>query len=281
MASPVLPPFAYFGGKTRLASQIAAAFPPHEHYVEPFGGSLAVLLAKPRSRMETVNDLDGDLMTFWRVLRDQPADLARVCALTPHSRAEHLEAYALDDAPDDLERARRVWVLLTQGRGGQMKQTGWRHYVDPAGSVTSMPGYLEAYVGRIEPAAARLAGVSLECQPALDLCTRYGKSRNVLLYVDPPYLGSTRYSGGYRHEMKTEAGHRDLAAVLRGSAATVVLSGYDSPLYLELYPDWHVTRIETTTGQGGTRQERTEVLWSNRLPEPHLFTELEGNPDGE
>lgn len=154
------PPFVYFGGKIRLAEQIAAALPPHEHYVEPFGGSLAVLLAKPRSRMETVNDLDGDLVTFWRVLRDQPDELMRACALTPHSRAEHLEAYELEQASSELERARRVWVLLTQGRGGQLRPTGWRHYVDPAGSVFGMPGYLEAYVDRIAPAAGRLAGVS-------------------------------------------------------------------------------------------------------------------------
>lgn len=269
------PPFAYFGGKTRLAEQIAAAFPPHEHYVEPYGGSLAVLLAKPRSRMETVNDLDGDLMTFWRVLRDQPDDLARVCALTPHARVEQLEAYALGEAPDDLERARRVWVLLSQGRAGVLRPTGWRHYVDPAGSVTSMPRYLEAYVSRIAPAAARLAGVSLECQPALELITRYGKSPNVLLYVDPPYLGtSRRWGNAYRHEMRNEQEHRDLAAVLHACDATVVLSGYDSPLYLELYPDWHVTRIDTMTGQGGTKQDRTEVLWSNRLAEPTLFEHL-------
>lgn len=202
------PPFAYFGGKTRLADRIVELLPPHEHYVEPYAGSLAVLLAKPRSLMETVNDLDGDLMTFWRVLRDRPDELAEACALTPHSRAEHFEAYDLDAAPTEVERARRVWTLLSQGRGRQMKPTGWRHYVDPAGSVTSMPGYLEAYVGRIAPAAARLAGVSLECQPALQIIERYGYSRKVLLYVDPPYLGSTRLSGGYRHEMKTEAERR-------------------------------------------------------------------------
>lgn len=265
------PPFTYFGGKIRIAEQIAAALPPHEHYVEPYGGSLAVLLAKPRARMETVNDLDGDLMTFWRVLREQPGELARVCALTPHARAEHLDAYALDEAHTDLERARRVWVLLTQGRGGQLRPTGWRHFVDPAGSVFGMPGYLEAYVDRIAPGAGRLAGVSLECQPALDLIARYGKSPNVLLYVDPPYLGSTRVSDGYRHEMKTEAEHRELAAALLDARAAVVLSGYDSPLYTELYDGWHVTRIDTTTGQGGTRQERTEVLWSNRPPAATLF----------
>ncbi|TKG57951.1 DNA adenine methylase [Prauserella endophytica] len=266
------PPFAYFGGKTRLAEQIVAHLPPHEHYVEPFAGSLAVLLAKPRSRMETVNDIDHDLMTFWRVLREQPAELARVCALTPHARAEFLEAYALGlDEPDDIERARRIWVRLAQSRSGTLLRTGWRHYVDPAGSTTSMPGYLEAYVGRMAAGAERLAGVSLECQPALDIIDRYGRSERVLLYVDPPYLGSTRVSGGYRHEMKTEAQHRELAAALRSCAASVVLSGYDSPLYTDLYDGWHVTRIDTTTGQGGTRQDRTEVLWSNRTPEPSLF----------
>ena len=73
-------PFPYFGGKTSHAARIASLLPDHGHYVEPFAGSLAVLLAKPRSRMETVNDLDGDLMTFWRVLRDQPEELARACA---------------------------------------------------------------------------------------------------------------------------------------------------------------------------------------------------------
>ena len=100
-------PFRYFGGKTRQAERIASLLPPHEHYVEPFAGSLAVLLAKPRSRMETVNDLDQDLMTFWRVLRDDPDGLAAVMALTPHSRAEHGLAYDLSSSMTDLERARR------------------------------------------------------------------------------------------------------------------------------------------------------------------------------
>ncbi|WP_234974522.1 DNA adenine methylase [Williamsia sterculiae] len=106
------PPMAYFGGKTRLAPRIAGMLPAHGHYVEPFAGSLAVLLTKPISRMETVNDLDGDLMTFWRVLRDRPTELARVCALTPHSRAELIEAQNVSDHADldDLERARLVWV---------------------------------------------------------------------------------------------------------------------------------------------------------------------------
>lgn len=265
------PPFAYFGGKTKLAPKIAATFPAHEHYVEPFGGSLAVLLAKAPSPMETVNDLDRELMTFWQVLREQPLELARVCALTPHSRAEHQDAYERDDEPERLELARRVWVQLSQGRSGQMKRTGWRHYVDPSGSTTSMPGYLDGYVARILDDAARLAEVSLECQPAIQLIERYGRSPNVLLYVDPPYLGSTRVSGGYRHEMRDEGSHAELASTLNTCAASVVVSGYDSDLYTDSFAGWHVTRMDTMTGQGGTRQGRTEVLWSNRAPILNLF----------
>lgn len=257
------PPFTYFGGKQTLAPAIAALLPAHEHYVEPFAGSLAVLLAKPRSHMETVNDLDGNLMTFWRVLRDRRDELIRACALTPHSRAEHRAAYDRDEC-DELETARRVWVCLTQGRGGQLRRTGWRHYLDPAGSSAGMPGYLAGYVTRMAPAAQRLARVSLECRPALELIAAFAPHDDVLLYVDPPYLGSTRMSGGYVHEMRADDDHRDLAAALNECRAAVVLSGYPSQLYDALYADWHRVEMAASTGQGGTWANRTEVLWSNR-----------------
>src|SRR6185312_8497684 len=125
MGAPVQPPIIYAGGKTILAPKIAALFPPHRHYVEPFCGSLAVLLAKPESPMETVNDLDQALQAFWRVLRDRPDDLARACALTPHSLAEFAAAEDVDEPADELEQARRVWVRLTQGRAGRFERTGW------------------------------------------------------------------------------------------------------------------------------------------------------------
>lgn len=259
------PPFTYFGGKLAIADRIVSLLPPHRHYVEPFGGSLAVLMAKPPSHMETVNDLDGDLMNFWRVLRDDPEGLQRVCALTPHSRTEHQQAYNRAGVPA-LEAARRVWVSLTQGRGGHTsRRTGWRFYQDPNGSGSSMPEYLAAYVTRLAPAAARLAGVSLECKPALDLIREYGRHADVLIYADPPYLGSTRtWGNNYAVEMRTDAEHEALAAELHACLASVVLSGYDSPLYGELYGTWHRAEIRTQTGNGGTDRARVEVLWSNR-----------------
>jgi DNA adenine methylase len=265
------PPIAYYGAKVTIAEKIVRLLPAHEHYVEPFAGSLAVLLAKPPSRMETVNDLDRDLMTFWKVLRDRPLELERVCALTPHSRAEHLDAYTPTE--DELEQARRVWVRLSQGRAGTLRKTGWRYYVDPAGSSSSMPGYLSGYVERMAAVAGRLAMVSLECRPALEIIEAFGRHKKVLLYVDPPYLGSTGRSRNYKHEMSGDDEHRELAAAVRACEASVVLSGYHSPLYDELYAGWHRVEIQTATGQAHQWSARTEVLWSNR-PFPNVTPSL-------
>lgn len=267
------PPFTYFGGKTAIAERIADLLPQHEHYVEPFAGSLAVLLAKRPTPMETVNDLNGDLVNFWRVLRDRPDDLERACALTPHSRAERDAAQAdgaLGPGVGELERARRVWVNLTQGRGGHLgRRTGWRHYQDPRGG-SSMPAYLNQYVSRMPDVIQRLLLVSLECRPALEVITRYGQHAGCLIYADPPYLASLRTLNkgrcrgpDYQHEFRTDEDHAALAEILRAARAAVVLSGYDSPLYAHLYSDWF--RVELTAAAGnGVDQRRTEVLWSNR-----------------
>jgi DNA adenine methylase len=274
MGVALKPPFTYFGGKTAIAERIAALLPHHEHYVEPFAGSLSVLLAKLPSQMETVNDLDGDLMTFWRVLRDRPADLERACALTPHSRAEQQAAY--EPTADELEQARRVWVRLTQGRSAfTFRRTGWRYFENPGtGSVSaSMPSYLAGYVGRLAPVADRLIQVSLECLPALDLIGKYGRHSSVLIYADPPYLGSLRtWGNNYAVEMRTDEEHRELLEALLGCRAAVVLSGYASPLYDDLLCTWSRREIATQTGNGGIDRARTEVLWSNRpFPQGSLF----------
>ncbi|MFB6977733.1 DNA adenine methylase [Streptomyces scopuliridis] len=257
-------PVPYFGSKQRVAPWIVGLLPPHQHYVEPYCGGLSVLLAKSPAPMETVNDLDAELMTFWRVLRDQPEELLRACLLTPHSRAELAAAQEPVPAGDELELARRIWCRLTQGRAGTLRNTGWRYYIDPAGSATSMPGYMAAYVDRLASAAERLRAVSLESLPALDLIAKYGAKPDCLLYVDPPYLGTTRPWSNYRVEMRDEAEHQNLAAALRDCRATVVLSGYGSPLYDELYNGWHRYEHLTMTGNASSDKARTEVLWSNR-----------------
>ncbi len=267
----VRPPFAYFGGKQTIADRIVDLFPEHQHYVEPFCGGLSVLAAKTPSKLETVNDLDGDVMTFWRVLRDRPEDLIRAAALTPHSRQEFYDARERPEDLDEVERARRVWVALSQSRGNQPVRTGWRHFVDRAGSSKGMPGYLDAYVDRMAAMAQRLHHVSLESRPALEVIESYGARTGTLLYVDPPYLGTTRgHAHSYRHEMRHEDQHRELAAALNACEAAVVLSGYHSPLYDELYRDWQVTTLRASTSQGTGPSGRIEVLWTNRPIEGQL-----------
>lgn len=257
------PPFAYFGGKQKLADTIASMLPAHTHYVEPYAGGLSVLLAKKPSRLETVNDLDGDIVHFWKLLRERPVELARHCHLTPHSRTERKEAMNRPAGLDDLERARRIWVCLAQGRTGTLRTTGWRF--DSSDSAhTSMPRRLQGYVQRMESVAERLRAVSLECRPGLDMISAYGKGRRTLMYVDPPYIGDVR-ERNYRNEMMSTFEHRELAESLHSCAATVVLSGYASTLYdSELYADWYRAELTTSTSQGGVYKGRTEVLWSNR-----------------
>lgn len=261
-------PVQYFGSKQRLAEQLVQLMPSHRGYIEPFAGSLAVLLAKPESKIEVVNDLDERLITFWRVLRDRGDELIRVASLTPHSRLELDRAAALDGA-DDLEIARQVWVLLTQGRSRTMKRTGWRFYADPRGTNASFQTYMDAYRSRLEPAMARLRNVSLECRPALDVIEQYGAFEDNLLYVDPPYVHSSRRGARYTHEM-TDRDHRELADALNESRAIVMLSGYHSPLYDELYSGWHQVQLSATSGNALER-DVVEVVWSNREIGNYLF----------
>lgn len=257
----VKPPFAYFGGKMTLGPEIAAMLPDHDHYVEPFAGSLAVLLAKEPARAETVNDLDGDLVSFWRTLRDHPEDLARAALLTPHSREEYEQSRSLEGVADDLERARRVWVRLSQGRSHSMKPTGWKNAVK-ATARQPLPDTLVTFAKRIMPAAERLKYVTIESRDALDVIRNYGSEESVCIYADPPYVGSTRASN-YRIEMLADDLHSNLALALHDCRASVVLSGYDTPLYGELFADWYRHEFPETRGLHGRATDR-EVLWSNR-----------------
>lgn len=277
-------PVPYFGGKSWLAPRLAAVLPAHKHYVEVCGGSLAVLLSKKPSRQETVNDLDGHLMTFWRVLRDRPDELERVCSLTPHSRAERALAQEISSDLDELEVARRVFVALTQGRSGSLTRTGWRHDLRPVS--TPMPVVLQRYAGRISKAASRIQKVSLECRPAVELVESYGGSRDTLLYVDPPYIvdKGIRRGGEYRVEMRSDGAHRELLEACLSCDAAVVVSGYGSALYDSMLDGWYRWEIPMTTSQGTGDGRRVEVVWSNRVLEglregSHSVTEDESGDE--
>jgi len=256
------PPMPYAGGKQNLAQRIASLMPPHHCYVEPYAGGLSVLLAKPVSRIEVANDLDEELVTFWRVLRDQPAELERMCALTPHSRALYTDCRHPFKGTSDLETAWRIWVRLTQGRGARTDtSTGWKFV---AGGTTRgcVASYLDGFLARIGPAAARLRQVSLECQPALDIIHAYDRD-GTLFYIDPPYMAATRYGAQYRCEMGAEDDHAALLDTLTACTGKVMLSGYRTPLYDQRLNGWHRIDMDATCMTGG---RRVESLWCNYTP---------------
>lgn len=249
-----------------MAPKIVAMFPAHEAYVEPFGGGAAVLLAKPRARLEVYNDLDGDMVALFRVLRDQPERLADVVALTPFAREEHEAAYAETD--DDVERARRVLIRSHFGHGsnGVHRPTGFR-----AAGFRTGPLPVHCWMGlpeSIGEAAERMRGVVIERRPAVQVMEAHDGPKTVH-YVDPPYLPETRGSGrDYRHEM-TREDHKELLASLRRLRGSVVLSGYASALYDEALHDWRRAEVKARADRAG---ERTEVIWCNYPDAAPLFS---------
>jgi DNA adenine methylase len=247
----------YFGGKVLMARKIIGLFPSHDAYIEPYAGGAAVLLAKPRCKLEVYNDLDGDVVNLFRVLREHRDALAEAVALTPFARAEHELAYQPCSNP--IERARRTLIRSHFGFGsnGIHKPTGFRAAglrsgLLPVHNWTTIPD-------AIKETAERLRGVVIENRPALQVMATHD-SPTALFYVDPPYLHDTRdRTSRYEHEMTGEE-HGAMLQALLGLKGRVILSGYASPLYDDALTGWR--RIELKAHADGKR-DRVEVLWCN------------------
>jgi len=260
----------YYGGKARLAPWIIAHLPPHTAYVDPFGGGASVLLRKVPVPCEVYNDLDGEIVGFFRVLRERPDVLVEAVRNTPFARAE-IDAACAPPPPglDDLERARRVYVRAWQGRHGlpARGRMGWRFERAAAGRATAVAQWTD--LERPTAVAARLRTVQLECDDALRVIARFD-GPDTVVYVDPPYPAATRgarwATRAYAHEL-TDADHRQLAEALRVLRGMAVVSGYPGPLYRALYAGWPVvTRRARTNGP----LSATEALWLS----PHAAARL-------
>jgi len=258
------PLLRYHGAKWRLAPWIISHFPRHRIYVEPFGGSGSVLLRKGRSDVEVYNDLDSEIVNLFRVARDSGEELSRLVFLTPYSRDEFVKSFELSDDP--LEQARRTIIRSFQGFGsgyvthtegskcarpeygfrigwrcrGNKPHTNWCHVSDTVMAVIE-----------------RLRGVVIE-NTTFQTVIKKNNTEDTLIYADPPYVSSVRDNGkDYRHEF-TEADHIELAQILHKTSGTVIVSGYHSELYNDLYHDWIVRERESQT-VGNTK--RIEVIW--------------------
>jgi DNA adenine methylase len=246
--------------------------------VELFGGGGSVLLRKGRSHEEIYNDLDGEIVNVFRIVRDSGAELKRRLALTPFAREEFVLSFELSEDP--IEQARRTIVRAFMGRATNAATSDMR----ASGSLstgfksnTDKRGVTEAHVWQKYPDALdaiikRLQGVVLENRNAIKLIGQHD-SENTLFYVDPPYVHSTRNTRKeYRFEM-SDGDHIELAKELNRTAGAVIVSGYESNIYNELYRGWK-KRQRSDLADG--LQPRTEFLWMKGV-EPDLFSDVGDN----
>jgi DNA adenine methylase len=251
------PPVRYYGGKWRIAPWVIQYFPEHITYVEPFCGGASVLFRKEPSKFEVINDLNGDVVNFFDVLRNRPDELVRAIQLTPYSRQEHKRAHTAAPA-DDLDRARMFYVRSRQsfGSGEGRWNTGWRYQANARRGTSVIDEW--GMTQHLYAAAARLKLVQIECDDALKCIERFD-SPDTLFYVDPPYPFSTRYSSEERYavEMADEE-HRQLAALLHQVQGKVMISGYMCELYEGLYQGWQCVSKDTRTNGNVAA---TEYLW--------------------
>lgn len=272
---PKRPALRYHGGKWKIAPWVIEHFPAHDCYVEPYGGAASVLLRKEPSHIEVYNDLFGEVVHFFRVLRERPDELVRAIELTPFSREEFEDAQAVEHspvgpdctghpAPDAVERARRLYVRCWQGRGraGFKDAGGWRFMRRKSRSQTPVDDW--SNIGHLWEVAARFKQVHIEHDDALRVIERYD-TPETLFYLDPPYVQSGRCkrwaSEGYWYEMEDEK-HEEMAHLVKELQGYVVLSGYPSALYDRVFEDWTVEQKGAIVdgGRAGGRAV-TECLW--------------------
>ena len=258
--------FGWYGGKFSHLDWLLPLLPKCHHYCEPFSGSAAVLLNRDPSPVETYNDLDGEVVNFFRVLRDSKKPLIEAIGLTPFSREEFFIAcQPLAGDLSNLERARRFYIRARQVRTG-LAQTAslgrWANCKDT--SRAGMSGVVSRWLGSVErlpEIALRLLRVQIENRPAIEVVDLYD-APGTLFYCDPPYVHASRGdSKAYGFEM-TDDDHRNLAHRLHKINGKAAISGYSCRLYDELYSDWQ-SHLAPAKFCHSIKKERQEVLWTN------------------
>lgn len=253
----------YPGSKWKISDWIISHFPKHKVYLEPFFGSGACFFNKAPAYIETINDMDGNIVNLFKVCREHPEELSRQLMLTPYSRDEFVSCY--DGAADPIEQARRTLVRYHQSFGtSNGYKTSWRNVQTYGGPRTAtMWNNLPEYVRDV---ALRLKDAQIENTDALEVIQRYNHPET-LIYIDPPYLAELRKRNMYRHEMSSEQ-HLKLLALAKQSKSMIIISGYDNELYNRELNGWYTDSINAQAQFG---KSRIEKIWLNFPYQYSLF----------
>lgn len=254
-----------------MASIIVSLFPPHDHYIEVMTGGGHVFFKKAPSQLETINDINGDLMNFWLVCRDRNAELRQKLDWTPYSRALFEEWRHTERPQEPVERAAR-WFYLNAAQYSSVFHGGWSYIRTPESCGSPPAKRFRARTRRLEGVRDRLAHVQIECADYREVIQRFGGNENSLMYIDPPYVGFERHY----IDSFTDADHGSLAHLLGNVRCKVILSYGDHPMIRRLYEGWTVRRFEVVRPSakveaGEEKPKAVELVLMNYDIEPDLF----------
>lgn len=273
-------PFRWAGGKSRLRKQIVPLIPAqHSCYVELFAGAAWVLFGKSPSDVEVLNDIDQELVNFFRVLRDKSEDLIAAFEWELVARAE-FERLAGQDCSQltDVQRAHRFYYLIMAGWGGEAHYPRFQTSISDGGHGNRLIGALKHLKERLQPVHDRLRTVIIENMSWEACFERYDSSKTVF-YIDPPYPGN---GVNYRHNMREWAEHEALAERLHHAKGKWILSSYDVEEMHNMYEGHHIVRVQSysglSVGRNSTERVRNlEVLITNFQPTIGSYSTIGSN----
>jgi DNA adenine methylase len=265
---PMSSPFKWIGGKSRLRKQIIDLLPPHSCYLELFGGAGWVLFAKKPSPVEIFNDIDQNLTSFFRVVKERPEELIASFEWELVSRAEFNRLKDLDQSSlTAVQRAHRFYYLIMAGWGGELNYPRFQTAIVDGGGGNRLLGALRTLRTRLEPVHRRLSSVIVECLDWRKCLDRYDRE-GVAAYIDPPYPGN---GCNYAHNIREWPEHRELAQRLMKSKCKWIYSSYDIQEVKDMFKGCHVVKVTSASGMvtkkgGSDRVLNEEVLITNFDP---------------
>lgn len=265
-------PFKWVGGKSRLRKPIIDLLPEHTCYVEPFAGAAWVLFGKSPSQVEILNDIDQELITFFRVVKSEPEKLIDSFEWELASRAEFERLANLNPTElSDIERAHRFYYLIMAGWGGELNYPRFATSITDGGHGNRLIGALKFLRERITPIYERLRTVIIENLDWKDCIERYDRV-NVVMYVDPPYPEN---GCNYAHNMRSWEDHHQLSERLFKAKCKWILSSYDIPQVHNLFDGFYIVSVQSASGMRTKKEDcsrvlNREVLITNYKPAVHL-----------
>jgi DNA adenine methylase len=263
-------PMSWYGGKYYMANDIIPLFPEHKMYVEGFGGAAHILLKKPPSPMEVYNDIHSGLYTFFKLLREENAELIKAIQLTPYSRQQFNEDIRnIHGENNEIEKVRAFYCSTMQAVG--CVGSGWSYAKTKSsrGMCGSVSQWLRNIDENLVDVIERLREIQIENIDIIKLIKKYD-NESTLFYLDPPYIKDTRKSPNkYQHEMTNEQ-HMELVSTLLNVRGKVILSGYDHDIYKPLEENgWRkhfigeYTKRIINTCNGQPQSKGQEFVWLN------------------